>query len=81
MFLLDDILTSPFGALGRVFREIHKAVLAEVEDRPSIVQQLQQLYMQLETGKISEEEFQRREAALLDRLDEMERIERGGSQT
>jgi len=81
VFLLDNILTSPFRGIGRVFREIHKAVLAEVEDRPSIVQELQQLYMQLETGKISEEEFGRQETVLLDRLDELERLERGGSQT
>ncbi len=77
MFLLDDILTSPFRGIGRVFREIHQAVLAEVQDRPSIVQELQQLYMLLETGKISEEEFQQRETALLDRLDELERSEQG----
>ncbi len=79
MFLLDSILTSPIRGIGFIFREIHQAALSELPDRPSIVQELQELYMRLETGKVSEEEFQQREATLLDRLDEVERNERGAS--
>lgn len=73
MLLIDDILASPFRGLFWIFRELHNAVQEEaVNEVENITQQLSELYMMLETGKISEAEFDERETILLDRLDTLE---------
>lgn len=69
VLILDDLLLAPVHGLAFVFREVQKAARAELTDTRPIVQELQELYMLLETGKITEEEFSDQEAALLDRLD------------
>lgn len=73
MLLVDDILASPVRGLFWIFRELHNAVQEEaVNEVENITQQLSELYMMLETGKISEAEFDERETILLDRLDTLE---------
>jgi gas vesicle protein GvpG len=73
MFLIDDILLSPAHGLMWIFREIHKVAQEELDNEPeSISQQLRNLYMQLETSAISEQQFETQEKVLLDRLDEIE---------
>jgi hypothetical protein len=73
MLLVDDILVSPFRGLCWIFRELHNAVQEEaINEAEDITQQLSELYMMLETGKITETEFDEREAILLDRLDALE---------
>ena len=73
MLLVDDILCSPVAGILWIFREIHKTATEEIANEPeSIAQQLRNLYMQLETSVISEEEFDALEKTLLDRLDEIE---------
>lgn len=72
MFLVDDILLSPFKGIWWIMKQIHNAVEEEMaQEEAQIVEQLSELYMQLETGRISEEEFDAKEAVLLDRLDEL----------
>lgn len=73
MFLVDDVLLFPLRGAMFVFQEIQKSAEAEKHDSRPIVQQLQDLYMRLETGKISEEEFDKREAVLLELLEQTER--------
>jgi len=73
MLLVDDILASPFRGIFWIFRELHNAVQEEaVNEAENITQQLSELYMMLETDKITEAEFDEREAILLDRLDALE---------
>ena len=73
MLLVDDILASPVRGLFWIFRELHNAVQEEaVNEVENITQQLSELYMMLETGKISEAEFDERETMLLDWLDALE---------
>jgi len=70
MLLVDDILCFPMRIILWIFREIHNAAREEQADEPeAIAQQLRTLYMQLETGAITEEEFDSQEKLLLDRLD------------
>ena len=88
MLLVDDILCFPVRSILWILREIHNAAVEEVENEPeAIAQQLRRLYMQLETGAISEPEFEAGEKQLLDRLEalggassllEGEEIERDG---
>lgn len=70
MLLLDDILFFPVRSIFWIFREIHNTAEKELaSEEGSITEQLRLLYMQLETGRISEQEFDAAEKRLLDRLD------------
>ena len=76
MLLVDDLLLSP---LLWVFREINEAVQQEkAGEAETVTRSLGELYMKLETGAITEEEFAAEEKQLLDRLDEIERRNQGG---
>lgn len=72
MLLVDDILFSPVKGLSYIFKQIHKAAEDEFLNEEDITVQLSELYMMLETGKITEEEFDKKESELLNRLDQIE---------
>ena len=81
MFLVDDILLFPARSILWIFREIHNAALEEqAGEADRITAQLSELYMMLETGKITEEEFNTSEKALLDRLDAIKERAAGGKE-
>ena len=70
MVLVDDLLMFPLRSVLWIFREIHNAAQAELStEADSITAELSNLYMRLETGKISEEEFAAEEKTLLERLE------------
>lgn len=72
MFLIDDILLSPFKGLLWIFREVHNAAEQELSsEEQSITNELSELYRMLETGQISEPEFDSREKQFLDRLEKI----------
>ncbi len=72
MLLLDDLLLSPARSLVWVFREIHNAAQQALADESNaLTAELSELYMLLDTGRITESEFDAREKELLDRLDEI----------
>ena len=73
MFLIDDILLFPMtGAPGR-FRAIESAAQeATAKSADALRAELTELYRRLETGGLSSDEFDAREAPLLDRLDTIE---------
>ena len=73
MLLVDDILLFPVHSILWIFREIGKVAHEELAgEAQSITEQLRMLYMQLETGRISEQQFEAEEKLLLDRLDAIE---------
>lgn len=73
MLIVDNLLTSPFRGLFWIFQEIHRAILEEEQQqKENITQQLSELYMLLETGKITEQEFDEQESVLLDLLEQYE---------
>lgn len=73
MFLVDDILLAPAKGLLWVFREIHDAAQQELAgESETITAALSELYMRLETGQITEAEFDAQEKVLLDRLDRLQ---------
>jgi len=73
VLIIDDILFFPVKSLFWLFREIYEATQQEItNEADSITSQLSELYMMLETGKITEAEFDEREKALLDRLDQIQ---------
>ena len=70
MLLIDDILMAPAHGLLWVFKEIHQAVGEEqANEAEAITAKLSELYMMLETGQMTEAEFDAAEKTLLDRLD------------
>jgi Gas vesicle protein G len=70
MLLVDDLLFAPFSSILWIFREIDKIAHEELAgESQSITEQLRLLYMQLETGRITEQQFDAEEKLLLDRLD------------
>lgn len=72
MFVVDDLLMAPARGLFWIFQEIHRAAQEEmVSDAESITAELSALYMRLETGKLTEEEFATEEKLLLERLDKI----------
>jgi len=72
MLLVDDILLFPVQSILWVFREIGRIASEELAgEAQSVTEELRLLYMQLETGHITEEEFDAQEKVLLDRLDEI----------
>jgi hypothetical protein len=75
MFIVDNILLSPFHGIFWIFREIRDAAQQEFANAAeTITAELSELYMMLETERITEAEFDAREKELLDRL---ERIKGG----
>jgi hypothetical protein len=70
MLLVDDILLFPVHSIVWIFREISKVAHEELAgEAQSITERLRLLYMQLETGRITEQQFDAEEKLLLDRLD------------
>ncbi|MDP2645003.1 MAG: gas vesicle protein GvpG [Desulfobacterales bacterium] len=70
MLIIDDILLFPIRSILWIFRELHNAAQQEMENEAeSITAELSDLYMMLETERITEAEFDTREKQLLDRLE------------
>ena len=81
MLLVDDLLLSPFTSLLWLFREIHNRAQQErAGEAETVTRSLSELYMKLETGAITEEQFAAEEKQLLDWLDEIERRNQDGDE-
>ncbi len=73
MLLVDDILLLPLRGIFWIAREIENAAHQQMANElQSTRTQLSELYMMLETGRITEAEFEAQEACLLNRLDQLE---------
>jgi hypothetical protein len=78
MFLIDDLLLAPLHGVLWVARKIDEAVSQEQEkEEEEIKARLRELYQRLESGQLSEQEFEAQEAELLDRLDAITGQEEG----
>ena len=70
MLIIDDILFAPVRGMLSVFQELYKAAQDEhAGQEEDIRTELTELYMMLETHRITEDEFNAREKELLDRLE------------
>jgi hypothetical protein len=78
MLLVDDLLLFPVRGVFWIVREIHNAAQQELAtESENLSAELSDLYMRLETGRITEQEFEQEEKALLDRLDTVQRRNAG----
>ena len=72
MFLLDDILLFPATGIQWIAQAVNQAAQEAMAGEAEALQsELRDLYMMLETGVISENEYDKREKALLDRLENL----------
>src|SRR5713101_318131 len=71
-FLLDDLLLAPIKGVVFIAEKIKEQAEGEFLNEEGVRQELRELYMLLEAGKISEEEFTQREEQLVERLEEIE---------
>lgn len=79
MFLIDDLLMAPGKGLLWVFKEIHNAAQQELAgEGEAVTAALSELYLQLESGQLTEAEFDAQEKVLLDRLDRLQAGEERG---
>jgi len=72
MLLVDDILLFPASGILWIFRAVNQAAQeATAGEAEALKSGLRDLYMMLETGMISEDEYDIREKVLLDRLENL----------
>lgn len=71
-FLIDDILLAPVKGVHFLARKISEQATRELLDEAGVRRDLTELYMALETGRITPEEFEEREGTLVERLEEIE---------
>ena len=71
-FLLDDLLLAPLKGVVFIAEKIKEQAEGEFLNEEGVRQELRELYLLLETGKISEEKFTDREEQLVDRLEAIE---------
>ena len=79
MFLLDSLLLAPGKAVLSMFEELAKKAQEEFLDDGTVKQELQDIYVRLEAGTISEQEFETRELRLMQRLEQIARAKFEGS--
>lgn len=76
MLVADDILLFPFRGINWIFKQIHGIAKEELAgEAERIRESLTELYMMLETGQITEKEFEQQERELLNRLDALDEDE------
>ena len=69
MFLIDDILLAPLNGVIWLGKKINEVAEKEFSDEGLIKEKLMELQLNFELDKISEKEYNKKEAELLARLD------------
>jgi hypothetical protein len=73
MFLIDDLAVAPARFVLWIVRQVNEAAKEELSgERQRLTAELGQLHAMLESGRLSEDEFDVRERIVLDRLDAVE---------
>lgn len=69
MFLLDSILLAPLKGVIWMGQKLGDMAEKELSDKGRIKEELMRLQLQFELDEIGEEEYNKKESELLDRLD------------
>lgn len=69
MFILDSILLAPLKGLAWLGEKLDEIAQRELSDEGFIKEQLMALQLRFELDEISEQEYNKKEQELLDRLD------------
>lgn len=73
MFLIDSILLAPVKGVIWLGKKINEVVEKETSDQGVIKEKLMELQLQFELDEISEDEYNKKEKELLERLDVIRR--------
>jgi len=73
MFFLDSILLAPVKGVFWLGKKINEVVEKETSDEGVIKEKLMELQLQFEVDEISEEEYNKKEKEILERLDVIRR--------
>ena len=77
MGLLDSILLWPIKIPYFIGNKVNEVAMEEILDEDGVREKLRALYMSLETGRMSGEEFERQEEELVERLEEVQAYKEG----
>jgi len=69
MFLIDSILLAPVKGVIWLGKKINEVVEKETSDQGVIKEKLMELQLEFELDEISEDEYNKKEKELLERLD------------
>ncbi len=78
MFLIDDILLAPLNAIIWLGKKINEVAEKEFSDEGLIKEKLMQLQLRFEIDEISEENYNRQEKELLERLEAIRKAKEEG---
>jgi hypothetical protein len=78
MFLIDDILLAPLNGIIWLGKKINEVAEKEFSDEGLIKEKLMQLQLRFEIDEISEEEYNRQEKELLERLEAIRKAKEEG---
>ncbi len=78
MLLIDDILFSPVNLIIWLGKKIDDTAQKEFSDEGLIKEKLMQLQLRFEMDEISEEEYNRQEKELLERLEAIRKAKEEG---
>jgi len=73
-FGVDDIMLSPLTFVTWLGEKLHEAAMQEMTDESKVQEELLELQLLYEIGDISDQEYEQREAELLQRLEDMRRL-------
>ncbi len=71
------LVTAPFRGLLWVFEEIADRAEKELYDEDAVKTELMEIYRKLEAGSLTEDDFNRREAELVERLQRIDERKTG----
>jgi len=77
MFIIDDLLLSPVKLAIKLAERIRDMAEEELYGEDKIKEELLRLQLMLETGEITEEEYEESERVLMDRLEEAAKRKQG----
>lgn len=73
-FILDDLILSPIKGLIFIAEKVHNLSREEYLGADSVRRELRELYMKIERGEISEEEFDKQEEILVARIEALDKL-------
>ena len=74
-FILDDLLFAPIKGLIFIGKKIRNMAREEHLGADGVRQELRELYMKIERGEISQEDFEKQEEILVDRMEALQKIQ------
>lgn len=80
-FLLDDIILAPVKFVKFIGDKVYEASEGELTDRSKVQEELLELQIRFELGEITEEEYDAREAVLVERLEAIRQYEEDKAQS